>query len=171
MNKKRVALYLGGVLLLTAVMAVSFYKNSEARTRTIATVAEAIPYFEQEQPAEQQKVKEEFSVSCGAEEEVVKSVAFSSQVLRIKFTDCPVYAKKSAFYVVKNLTNGYDAQVFKIQSQDSKSRMPANQSTQLSTDYIQLQSGENIIEFEISLNDGHKVIKKIRINRKSDESN
>ncbi len=165
MDKKRVALCLGGLLLLTGVLAVSFHKNTEARTRSISNVAEALPYFKQQQPTVQQKVKEEFSVSCLTQEEVIKTVAASSQVLRIKFTDCPAYVKKSALYAVKNLTNGYDAQVFKSQSLSSKSRRPASHITQLSTDYIQLQSGENIIELQISLNDGQKINKKIRINR------
>jgi hypothetical protein len=167
MNKKRIALYLGGVLVMAVAMAVPFHRYSEARTRSMASVAEAIPYFEQkpQQPAAPQKVKEEFSVSCDAKEAVAKIVSASSQVVRIKFTDCHHFSKKAPLYAIKNLTNGYDGQVFKSQETKSKGRMPASASSQLSTDYIQLQSGENIIELQISLNDGQKINKKITINR------
>jgi hypothetical protein len=166
MNKNRVALYLGGVFLLTVVMAVALHRNSDARTRGLASESDSISYFEPQQPASAQpKVKEEFSASCNSKEDIVKSVPESSQVVRIKFTDCQQFSKKSPLYAVKNLTNGYDGQVFRDQNINSKSRMPANTSTQLSTDYIQLQNGENIIELEISLNDGQKINKKIRIHR------
>lgn len=167
MNKKRVALYLGGILVMAVAMAVPFHKYSEARTRSIASVAQAIPYFEQgpQQPAAPQKVKEEFSVNCDVKDSVVKSVSPSSQVVRIKFVDCQHFSKKAPLFSIKNLTNGYDGQIFASQVAKSKSRMPASTSMQLSTDYIQLQSGENIIELEISLNDGQKLNKKITINR------
>ncbi|MBC7458409.1 MAG: hypothetical protein H7235_09035 [Bdellovibrionaceae bacterium] len=163
MNKKRVALYLGGVLVMAMVMAVPFYKYSEARTRTMASVAEA-------QPAAPKKVKEEISVNCDVKESIIKYVSQSSQVVRIKFTDCHHFSKKAPLYAIKNLTNGYDGQVFENQESEVKSRRPASAgrtspSTQLSTDYIQLQSGENLIELEISLNDGQKLNKKITINR------
>lgn len=152
---------------MAIAMSVPFRKYSEAKTRSMASVAEAIPYFEQQpqQPAAQQKVKEEFSVSCDAKDTVVKSVAATSQVVRIKFTDCHQFTKKAPLYAIKNLTNGYDGQVFKNQITSSRGRMPASTSLQLSTDYIQLQNGENIIELEISLNDGQKLNKKITINR------
>lgn len=167
MNKKRFALYLGGVLVMAVAMAVPFRKYSEARTRSMASVAEAIPYFEKQpqQPAAPQKVKEEFSVSCDAKDAVIKSVSESLQVVRIKFTDCHQFSKKAPLYAVKNLTNGYDGQVFKSQESKSKGRMPASMTSQISTDYIQLESGENIIELQISLNDGQKINKKITINR------
>lgn len=155
---------------MAVVMAVPFHKYSEARTRSMASVAQvaqAIPYFEQQpqQPAAQRKVKEELSVSCDVKDTAVKTVSLSSQVVRIKFTDCHHFSKKAPLYSVKNLTNGYDGQVFKSQEAKSKGRAPASVSTQVSTDYIQLQSGENIIELEISLNDGQKLNKKITINR------
>lgn len=163
MNKKRVALYLGGILVMAVAVSVSLRKYSEAQTRSMASVDESVSYFEQ--PAAQQKVKEELSVSCDEVEEVVKTVAATSQVVRIKFTECHQFAKKAPLYTVKNLTNGYDAQVFKNQVSVVKGRMPASSSLQLSTDYIQLQNGENIIELEISLNDGQKINKKITISR------
>ncbi len=151
---------------MAVVMAVPFHRYSEAKTRSIASVA-TLPYFEQ-QPAQaevQQKVKEELTVACDANEPIVKTVLTSSQVVRIKFTDCHQFNKKAPLFAVKNLTNGYDGHIFKNQTMSSKGRMPASASLQLSTDYIQLQSGENIIELEISLNDGQKLIKKITINR------
>ncbi len=152
---------------MAVVVAVPFRKYSEAKTRSMSSVAEAIPYFEQppQQPAAPQKVKEEFSISCDTNDAVVKSISVSSQVVRIKFTDCRQLLKKAPLYAVKNLTNGYDGQVFKSQESKSKGRMPASTTWQLSTDYIQLQSGENIIELQISLNDGQKINKKITINR------
>ncbi len=166
MNKNRFALYLGGIFLLAVVMTVTFHKYSEARTRGLASEVDSISFFEPQQAASvPQKVKEEFSASCNSTDEIVKSVSESSQVVRIMLTDCQQYSKKSPLYSIKNLTNGYDGQIFNAQNTNSKARMPANTSTQLSTDYIQLQNGENIIELEISLNDGQKINKKIIINR------
>ena len=165
MNKNRVALYLGGVLLLTVVMAMSFNKYSQARTRNLSNSEGASSSTESQKSSAQQKIKDEISVSCDSNEELIESLAPSFQVIRIKFTDCNHFAKKSALYSIKNLTNGYDGQVFKSLSSSVKGRGPASTSMQLSTDYIQLENGTNIIDLEISLNDGQKINKKIRINR------
>lgn len=165
MNKKRIALYLSGILLLYVVLGMTFHKNSQARTRSIASVVEVIPYFEPPVATTQQKVKDEVSVSCLDVQEIIKPISETSQVVRIKFNNCEGYlTKKKALFKVKNLSNGYDGQVFKP-APKVKSRSPASASTPLSTDYIQLQGGENIIELEISLNDGQKIHKKIKIIR------
>ena len=165
MNKKRVAIYLGGVLAMAVAMAVPFHRYSEAKTRSMASVAQAIPYFEQQQSSVPQKVKEEISVNCDVKEPLIKSVSESLQVVRITFVDCQHISKKAPLFSIKNKSNGYDGQIFASHATKSKGRMPASASMQLSTDYIQLQSGENIIELEISLNDGQKLNKKITINR------
>lgn len=165
MKKNRVVFYFGGILLLTVVMAIFFERNSRAQTRSISSVTEVLPYFDSHTLPETQKVKQEISLSCNLNEEDVGANLVSSQVIRIKFSDCNHFAKKQALYKIKNLTNGYDGQVFKSLGSNTKGRGPASTSMQLSTDYIQLENGMNIIELEISLNDGQKLNKKIKINR------
>lgn len=156
--------------MVAGILAFPFQRNRQAETRSISSVAEAIPYFDpSRKSAALEKVKEEFSVRCDEQENLMMPVSATSQVVRIKFTDCDQLGKKAPLYSVKNLTNGYDGQVFKSFETSSAQRRPASGSSrstvQLSTDYIQLQSGENVIELQISLNDGQKINKKITIIR------
>lgn len=156
MSIKVVGAFLGGIFLVALASGVK-YQNSVGQ-RAIASVAEALPFSMNESVVKNLKIKEEFSVNCDSLAEEVKTAAESSQVVMLKFKKCDTYLnKKAVSYTIKNITNGYDGQIFK----QKLARMPAN----LSSDYIQLQTGENIIELQISLNDGQKINKKIKINR------
>ncbi len=157
--------------MVAVILAFPFQRNNQAKTRSISSVADVIPYFDpSRKTATTEKVKEEFSIRCDQQGNLMMPVSATSQVVRIKFTDCDRLSKKAPLYSIKNLTNGYDGQVFKSSEAPSFQRgpasvRPARSTVQLSTDYIQLQSGENILELEISLNDGQKINKKITIIR------
>lgn len=171
MKRKYVVLCLVGASIIAVILALPLSRSSQLKTRSISSVAEVIPYFDlSRKSATLEKVKEEFSVRCDQQENLMMPVSATSQVVRIKFTDCDQLIKKAPLYSIKNLTNGYDGQVFKSSETPSVQRGPASarpsrSSVQLSTDYIQLQSGENVIELQISLNDGQKINKKITITR------
>ena len=90
---------------------------------------------------------------CNKENQPIK--VDSPQVL-IKFENCQT-GPKVAQYSLINQTNQYMAQIFK----------PTGNI--IVTDFIQLARGENILKFEISLNDKQKKTQTIKIERRTSE--
>lgn len=154
--KRNVIIVLGGLSVALAVTATRYQKQMP--NRGIAALSSEFPFTINEPVVKAAKIKEELLVSCDLAGDEARTLADSSQVVMLKFKKCDSYSnKKAVSYAIKNATNGYQGHVF--------SGKVASQSAQLSTDYIQLDNGENIIEFEIRLNDGQKINKKIKINR------
>ena len=152
MNIKVIGAFIGGIFLVALASGVK-YQNS-AGQRAIASVAQSLPFAVNESVVKNLKIKEEFTASCDTLSDEIKTAAESSQVVMLKFKKCDTYLnKKAVSYAIKNISNGYDGQIFQ------------EKSSHLSTDYIQLQNGENVIELQISLIDGQIINKKIKINR------
>jgi hypothetical protein len=86
---------------------------------------------------------------CAKENQTAKVY---SQLVYIKFQNC-LTRHKIEDYKLVNETNLYMAQFFKPSA------------SLVSTDFIQLARGENILKFEISPNDEQKITKTIKIER------
>ena len=80
---------------------------------------------------------------------------YSAQVF-IKFENCQIKQKISDYKLI-NQTNQYMAQIFRPSA------------GLITTDFIQLARGENILKFEISLNDKQKKTQIIKIQRLASE--
>ncbi len=158
MNKKLLISYFLGVSgVLVAFVAVAAVKYQQSPVRAIASISAELPFAIKSESIKAVSIKEELSLNCDSTIDESHSLAEASQVVILKFEQCRRFAKnKTVAYNIKNMTNGYQGQIF------TESSRVANG---LSTDYIQLEAGENIIEFEIRLNDGQKLNKKIKINR------
>ena len=83
----------------------------------------------------------------------LKQLNVNSNHITLKITNCFEQAKQANHLKLLNQTNGYSAQLFKINKTDAK------------TDFIQLENGDNILHFEISLNDGQKKTQTLKIHR------
>ncbi len=155
MNKKAVLL-----LVLTmgvAAGAAMVYGYKPHVSRGIASINGSVSYESGSVmvPSEEiKKIKEELSINdCNQLTEEKKTVSNDSQLIIFKINQCErIQGKKVVGYAMKNISNGYEAQIFKNRKN-------------ISTDYIQIQNGENTLELEISLNDGQKISKKIKIER------
>lgn len=138
-----------------AAGAAMLYGYKPHHTRSIASLGDiASPFSVVDAAEELKKIKEELVLGhCDQLQNENKKVSPDSQLVIFKMSHCDHYeGKKVVSYNMRNISNGYAAEIFKNKNN-------------LSTDYIQIQSGENIIEFEISLNDGQKISKKIKISR------
>lgn len=164
MNAKSVVFTLVGLsVVVLSVAAAQYHKKTP--TRTIASLYSEFPFsINEPMGLKSAKIKEELSLNCGQSFDQAMTLSESSQVVMLKFKKCDSYMnKKAVAYSVKNTTNGYQGQIFKDKFNSGiKKNLSASS---FSTDYIQLESGENIIELQISLNDGQKINKKIKINR------
>lgn len=150
MTKRNVVLILSTVTVLIGTAATRYTKDGTSRT--MASLSSEFPFSLSEPVIKPAKIKEELALSCEGDE--TQNLADSSQVVMLKFKKCDSFLnKKAVAFNIKNTTNGYQGHIFK------------EKSARLSSDYIQLDNGENIIEFEIRLNDGQKINKKIKINR------
>lgn len=158
MNKKLVLSCLFGLSgLMAAFVAVAAVKYQQSPVRVIASISAELPFAIKNEDLKLPKIKEELSLNCRSTQDESHALAQTSQVVILKFSECQNFSKnKAVSYNIKNSTNGYQGHIF---TQKTKA------SSTLSTDYIQLEAGENIIEFEIRLNDGQKLNKKIKINR------
>ena len=83
----------------------------------------------------------------------LKQLNVNSNHITLQMTNCFEQAHQVNNLKLLNQTNGYSAQLFKINKTDAK------------TDFIQLENGDNILHFEISLNDGQKKTQTLRIHR------
>ncbi len=83
----------------------------------------------------------------------LKQLNVNSNHITFKMTSCFDQVNQANNLKLHNQTNGYSAQLFKINRTDAK------------TDFIQLENGDNILHFEISLNDGQKKTQTLRIHR------
>jgi hypothetical protein len=100
-------------------------------------------------------VQSEQTLKFDCTKETQSAKVYTPQVF-IKFENCPAVAKIQQLKLM-NETNKYAAQMFRPQS------------NLIATDYIQLSKGENILKFEISLNDKQKKTQIIKIDRQSTE--
>lgn len=153
MKRRNVILGLSAVSVIALGIALASYQKNSP-TRALASIAKEFPIFTKVSPAKILKIKEQLQVACDSVRDEVQMVSNDSQMVMLKFKKCSSFMKKKAIsYKVKNSTNGYQGQIF------------SEKLARLTTDYIQLDHGPNIIELEISLNDGQKINKKIIINR------
>lgn len=81
------------------------------------------------------------------------SATVSSGHVILKFSRCNSTITEMKKIELVNKTNGYNAQLFKLNK------------AELNSDFIQLDEGENQLEFEISLNDGQKKLQILKIQR------
>ncbi len=109
-----------------------------------------------DEPAKKIAFETTFKLSC---EEIfedkfgLKKLNVNSNHITLKMTNCFDQSNQAKNLKLLNRTNGYSAQLFKINKTDAK------------TDFIQLENGDNILHFEISLNDGQKKTQTLRIHR------
>ena len=83
----------------------------------------------------------------------LKQLNVNSNHITLKMTNCFNQSNQASHLKLLNKTNGYSAQLFKINKTDAN------------TDFIQLENGDNILHFEISLNDGQKKTQTLKIHR------
>lgn len=83
----------------------------------------------------------------------LKQLNVNSNHITLKMTNCFNQSNQASHLKLLNQTNGYSAQLFKINKTDAN------------TDFIQLENGDNILQFEISLNDGQKKMQTLKIHR------
>ena len=88
-----------------------------------------------------------------AEKSQTSLASVSSDHVVLKLSHCTKPFNQVKNIELINKTNGYNAQIFKL-----------NQ-TQFNSDFIQLDKGINQLEFEISLNDGQKKLQIFKIQR------
>lgn len=81
------------------------------------------------------------------------SASVSSDHVILKFSQCSNALAQVKKIELVNKTNGYNAQLFKLNM------------AELNSDFIQLDKGLNQLEFEISLNDGQKKLQIFKIQR------
>ena len=81
------------------------------------------------------------------------SASVSSDHVILKLSECAKLWNNVKNVQLINKSNGYNAQLFKLSA------------AELNSDFIQLDKGENQLEFEISLNDGQKRSQFFKINR------
>jgi hypothetical protein len=75
---------------------------------------------------------------------------FDQSLVMLEVNSCQKLQGKHQIWI-RNLSNGFKAQVFKLSDQNFK------------TDFLQLQSGINKIEIEGILKDGQKIVQKLEI--------
>lgn len=83
----------------------------------------------------------------------LNSARVSSDHVILKFSRCNNALTRMKKIELINKTNGYNAQLFKLNK------------AELNSDFIQLDKGVNQLEFEISLNDGQKKLQILKIQR------
>lgn len=83
----------------------------------------------------------------------LKQLNVNSNHITLKMINCFNQSNLASNLKLLNKTNGYSAQLFKINKTDAN------------TDFIQLENGDNILHFEISLNDGQKKTQTLKIHR------
>ena len=81
------------------------------------------------------------------------SASVSSDHVILKFSRCNTAFSQIKKIDLVNKTNGYNAQLFKLNK------------AELNSDFIQIDKGVNQLEFEISLNDGQKKLQILKIQR------
>lgn len=88
-----------------------------------------------------------------AENSKISSASVSSDHVILKLSHCAKQIDSVKNIELINKTNGYNAQLFKLSK------------TQFNSDFIQLDKGDNHLEFEISLNGGQKKLQIFKIQR------
>ncbi len=153
MNKKALILFtVSAVVVLAAASGLQY--QSKNKSRSVASVSQGLSFLKSGSVLKKVKIKDEISFDCEFFKDEVKKVSENSEVVMLKFKKCDTPKnKKIVGYKIVNQSNGYEGQIFQ------------EKLTHLSTDYMQLNLGENLIELEISLIDGQKINKKIKINR------
>ena len=156
MNKKGLILFIASAFVVAAASGLKYQTKSSSRS--LASVSLDLPFANKDFYPEKIKIKDEISFDCKSFDDENKTVGLNSQVVMLKFKKCDTdQNKKIVGYRIINHSNGYEGQIFKEKL--------SNLSSNLTTDYIQLDAGNNLIELEISLIDGQKINKKIKINR------
>lgn len=88
-----------------------------------------------------------------SEHAIKTSASVSSDHVILKVSNCSHALSQLKNIDLVNKTNGYNAQLFKLNK------------AELNSDFIQLDKGENQLQFEISLNDGQKKQQIFKIQR------
>lgn len=144
-------------VLLTGITVYSFFDQSEEEKKELTakvsaeliknaqTKVERQPAAVAERPVQNNTRK--IKVFCDPVELKVRS---EKSLLMLEVSSCKELNGKHQLWV-KNISNGFKAQVFKISGQNFR------------TDFLQLNDGVNKIEIEGILKDGQKIVQTLEI--------
>jgi hypothetical protein len=123
--------------------------------RSVASIYEQTLNGNNDSTSAKKIVKEVLRINCESLKNKVSSqlrnIASTSEVVMIQFENCS--QKEFQNLKIKNANNGYQAEVFR------------NNKKIVSTDFIQLNAGNNILEFEYRLNPEQKINHQLKIQR------
>lgn len=138
-------------------MAQTFSDRAPASIKPVAMAKEEPTFFELE---ESKKTTASFETTLNLDcQDILSSNAklssatVSSDHVLLKISRCYSTLSQVKKIDLVNKTNGYNAQLFKLNK------------AELNSDFIQLDKGVNQLEFEISLNDGQKKQQIFKIQR------
>lgn len=130
--------------------------RSPASIKLDSFASEAPVFFANEEIKKSTTFETTLALDCQelfAENSKISSASVSSDHVILKLSRCAKQFNQVKSIELINKTNGYNAQLFKLNK------------TNFNSDFIQLDKGVNQLQFEISLNDGQKKLQIFKIQR------
>lgn len=144
-------------LLLTAITVYSYVDQGDDEKKELASIL-LVPTNKPEQNFRDRKPasisekqllekRNQIKVFCDPSNLKLKS---DKTLLMLEVSSCPILKEKHPLWV-KNVSNGFKAQIFKVSDQNYR------------TDFIQLNPGVNEIKIEGILKDGQNIVQTLEI--------
>ncbi len=134
----------------------NFSSRSPASIRPVEMIKEEPAFFALDEIKKPTPFETTLKLDCQdlfVDSTKLTSASVSSDHVILKFSRCNSTLTQIKKIELINKTNGYNAQLFKLNK------------AELNSDFIQLDKGVNQLEFEISLNDGQKKLQILKIQR------
>lgn len=140
----------------SSLKAPQFGQRAPASIRANDIVADEAAFFSLDEIKKPVPFETTLKLDCQelfVENSKYSSASVSSDHVILKLSQCGEAIGQIKKIELMNKTNGYNAQLFKLNK------------AEFNSDFIQLDEGDNQLEFEISLNDGQKKSQIFKIKR------